>query len=152
MKRSTILRPAVAGLAAVLAAVPGVAWAHATFVNGTAPPNADSAITLDVPEERGPDVHNQKVIVEVPSGFAVAACSTPAGWACGSQPATRGRTVVTYDRGPAPVETRFTLQVHTPGKAGDYPFEVNQFYDDGSASRWDGPPDSETPAPVLRVG
>lgn len=152
MERTTILRLAAAGLAAILAAVPGVAWAHATFVNGTAPANADQALTLDVPEERGPDVHNQKVIVEVPGGFSVAGCSTPAGWACGSQAGTKGRTVVTFTRGAGPGETRFDLQVHTPAKAGDYPFEVNQFYDDGSTARWDGPPDSDTPAPVLRVG
>ena len=151
MERTTILRLATAGLAVILAAVPGVAEAHATFVNGTAPPNADAALTLDVPEEKGPNVHNQKVIVEVPGGFAVAGCSTPAGWACGSQAGSRGRTVVTFDRGAAPGETRFTIHVHTPAKGGDYPFEVIQVYDDGSSARGDGPPDSETPAPVLRV-
>ena len=151
MQRTTILRLATAGLAAALAAVPGVAGAHATFVNGSAPANADQTLTLDVPEEKGPDVHNQKVIVEVPGGFTVTGCSTPAGWACGSQ-AAKGRTVVTFSRGAAPVETRFDLQVHTPAKAGDYPFQVNQFYDDNSAEHWDGPPDSGTPAPVLHVG
>lgn len=151
MHRTTILRLATVGLAAALAAVPGVAWAHATFVNGSAPADADQTLTLDVPEEKGPDVHNQKVIVEVPGGFTVAGCSTPAGWACGSQVA-KGGTVVTYSRSSAPAETRFDLQVHTPAKAGDYPFQVNQFYDDGSAEHWDGPPDSEMPAPVLKVG
>ncbi|MGH8993599.1 MAG: DUF1775 domain-containing protein [Acidimicrobiia bacterium] len=148
MQRIRIL----AGLfAVVLVAVPGVAWGHATFANDRAPANADQALTLDVPEERGPDVHNQKVIVEVPGGFTVAGCSTPGGWACGSEE-SKGRTVVTFTRGSAPVETGFNLQVHTPARAGDYAFEINQFYDDGSASRWDGPPDSDTPAPVLRVG
>ncbi len=151
MGRTTILRVATAGLAAVLAVVPGVAWAHATFVNGTAPADADQTVTLDVPEEKGPEVHNQKVIVEVPGGFTVAGCSTPGGWACGSQ-AAKGRTVVTFTRGSGPVETRFDLAVHTPAKGGDYAFQVNQFYDDGSAEHWDGPPDSDMPAPVLRVG
>ena len=150
MQRLTILR--VAGLsAAILAAVPGVAWGHASFVDGNAPPDADRTLTLDVPEEKGPDVHNQKVIVEVPGGFAVAGCSTPGGWACGSQE-SKGRTVVTFTRGTSPVETRFNLEVHTPARSGDYTFQVNQFYDDGSAAHWDGPPDSDTPAPVLRVG
>ncbi|MDQ3947106.1 MAG: DUF1775 domain-containing protein [Actinomycetota bacterium] len=149
--RTVILRLATAGLAAALAALPGVARAHATFVNGSAPANADQTVTLDVPEEKGPDIHNQKVIVEVPGGFTVSACSTPAGWACGSQ-AAKGRTVVTFSRGGSPVETRFDLHVHTPAKPGDYPFQVNQFYDDGSAEHWDGPPDSGNPAPVLRVG
>ncbi len=151
MHRTKILRLATVGLAAGLAAIPGVAWGHASFVTGTAPANADQTLTLDVPEEKGPDVHNQKVIIEVPGGFTVAGCSTPAGWACGSQTAKRG-TVVTYTRGAGPVETRFDLRVHTPAEAGDYPFQVNQFYDDGSAEHWDGPPDSETPAPVLKVG
>lgn len=144
------LRLATVGLAALLAAVPGTAWAHASFTAGSAPANADHTLTLDVPEERGPDVHNQKVIVEVPAGFTVNGCATPGGWACGSE-SSKGRTVVTFTRGSAPVETRFDLHVHTP-KAGQYPFEVNQFYDNGSASRWDGPPDSDSPAPVLKVG
>jgi uncharacterized protein YcnI len=149
--RTTTLRAATIVLAAALAAVPGVAWAHASFVNGSAPANADQTLTLDVPEEKGPDVHNDKVIVEVPGGFNVTGCSTPAGWACGSQ-AAKGGTVVTFTRGAAPVETRFDLHVHTPAKPGDYAFQVNQFYDDGTAEHWDGPPDSDTPAPVLRVG
>ncbi|MGH9041575.1 MAG: hypothetical protein ACRDZ3_15250 [Acidimicrobiia bacterium] len=141
---------ATVALAAVLAASPGTAWAHASFTDGSAPANADDTLTLDVPEEKGADVHNQKVIVEVPAGFAVKGCATPGGWACDSK-ASSGRTVVTFTRGSSPVETRFDLQVHTP-KAGEYTFEVNQFYDDGSASRWDGPPDSDSPAPVLEVG
>ena len=149
MQCRRILR--VVGLsAAILAAVPGVAWAHASFVDGNAPPDADRTLTLDVPEERGPDVHNQKVIVEVPGGFSVAGCSTPGGWTCGAE-ASKGRTVVTFTRGGAPVETRFDLQVHTPPQRGDYAFQVNQFYDDGSSAHWDGPPDSDSPAPVLRV-
>jgi len=149
--RTRILRLATIALVGAVAGVPGVAWAHASFVNGAAPPNADQTLTLDVPEEKGPDIHNEKVIVEVPGGFTVAGCSTPGGWACGSQ-AAKGRTVVTFSRGAAPAETRFDLRVHTPAKAGDYPFQVNQFYDDGSAAHWDGPPDSDNPAPVLRVG
>jgi hypothetical protein len=42
--------------------------------------------------------------------------------------------------------------VHTPKQRGEYPFQVNQYYADGSAVHWDGPPDSDTPAPVLQVG
>ena len=151
MHRTTIPRRATIALAVALAAVPAVAWAHASFVNGAAPANADHTLTLDVPEEKGPDVHNSKVVIEVPGGFTVKGCSTPGGWACGSQ-AAKGGTVVTFTRGAAPVDTRFTLQVHTPAKSGDYPFQVNQFYDDGSAEHWDGPPDSDAPAPVLKVG
>ena len=39
----------------------------------------------------------------------------------------------------------------TPCRAGDDPFEVKQSYDDGKASRWDGPPDDDTLAPDLPV-
>lgn len=152
MNRRKRLRLAAAALAATLAATPGLAWAHATFESDTAPVDADHVLSLDVPEEKGPDVHNQRVVVEVPGGFTVRDCSTPGGWACESEGASRGRTIVSFTRGPAPVETRFDLAVHTPAEEGRYPFEVNQFYDDGSDARWDGPPDSDSPAPVLQVG
>lgn len=151
MKRTTILRLAVATLAVALTVTPGPARAHATFESDTAPAGVDHLLALDVPEERGPDVHNRRVVVEVPGDFELLGCSTPQGWACEAEEAPGGGTLVSFTRGSAPAETRFDLAVHTPEEAGRYPFDVNQFYDDGSDARWDGPPDSDFPAPVLEV-
>jgi uncharacterized protein YcnI len=132
---------------------PTAAWAHAEFVgDSSVPPDSDRALVIDVPEEKGRDVHNSKVVVEVPSGFAVSGCDPKPEWSCATS-AAGARTLVTWTRssGSDP-DTHFSFGVHTPDQDGDYPFEVNQSYSDGSTVRWDGPPDSDTPAPVLRVG
>ncbi|HVW34105.1 MAG TPA: DUF1775 domain-containing protein [Acidimicrobiia bacterium] len=141
----------VAGLA--VAAVPGVAWAHAVFLSsGSVPANSDQKLTLNVPEEKGPNVHNTKVVVVVPAGFSVSGCDQKKEWTCAVSPASGNRTVVTYTRsGGTDADARFSFGVHTPAQAGDYPFNTNQSYSDNSTERWDGPPGSDTPAPVLKV-
>ncbi|HLF40957.1 MAG TPA: DUF1775 domain-containing protein [Acidimicrobiia bacterium] len=139
-------------LAAGLAAVPTAAWAHAAFTSpGSVPADSDQTLVLDVPEERG-DIRNAKVIVEVPAGFTVSGCEPKRDWDCAPSP-SGSKTVVTFTRtsGSSP-DTAFGFRVHTPDKDGSYAFEVNQFYADGESTRWDGPPDSDFPAPVLEVG
>ena len=131
----------------------GQAQAHATFASPTTlPPESNQALTINAEEERGPDVHNTKIIIEVPGDFTVRRCEQKRGWSCSTSSASQNRTLVTWVRqSGADPDARFTFEVRTPGRSGDYPFEVNQFYDDGQASRWSGPPDSDAPAPVLTV-
>jgi uncharacterized protein YcnI len=151
-RRRGRLAAAVAG--GVVAFVPAAAWAHAVFLSsGTVPANSDQKLTLNVPEEKGPSVHNAKVIFVVPSGFKVAGCDPKPQWSCAVSGASNGRTLVTYTRDSGTdADARFSFGVHTPAQAGDYPFQTNQTYSDNSTVRWDGPPDSDTPAPVLKVG
>ena len=147
-----------AGLAAVatgaaLGLLPAAAWAHAVFLSsGSVPANSDQKLTLNVPEEKGGSVHNTKVVFVVPEGFSVAGCDPKPQWSCAVSGASGGRTLVTYTRssGDDP-DGRFSFGVHTPGQRGEYPFQTNQTYSDNSTVRWNGPPDSETPAPVLKV-
>ena len=151
--RPRVRLAAVAVVAAGLAAVPTTAWAHAEFVGRDAvPADSDETLTLDVPEERGPAMHNAKVIVEVPGGFSVVSCEPKPEWSCAPSE-SGGRAVITWTRtAGADPDGHFTFRVHTASRPGSYPFEVNQFYVDGESARWDGPPDSDSPAPVLRVG
>jgi uncharacterized protein YcnI len=147
-------RARLAGITAgvILAAVPAAAWAHAVFLSSdSVPANSDQKLTLNVPEEKGPSVHNTKVVFVVPGGFKVSGCDQKPQWSCAVAVASEGRTTVTFTRssGDDP-DGRFSFGVHTPG-AGDYPFQTNQTYSDNSTVRWNGPPGSETPAPVLRV-
>ena len=137
----------------VLAAVPAAAWAHAVFLSsGSVPANSDQKLTLNVPEEKGPSVHNTKVVFVVPAGFKVASCDPKPEWTCAVSGASNGRTLVTYTRSSGTdADARFSFGVHTPGEARDYAFQTNQTYNDNSTVRWDGPPDSDTPAPVLKV-
>jgi uncharacterized protein YcnI len=137
-----------------LAAVPGTAWAHAVFLSDShVPANSDQKLQMNVPEEKGPDVHNTKIVVVVPSGFRVSGCDQRPDFSCSVSPASQGRTLVTFTRtsGSDP-DGRFSYAVHTPGQSGGYPFNTNQTYSDGSTVHWDGPPNSDTPAPVLQVG
>ena len=146
-----------AGLAAmaagaVMAAFPATAWAHAEFQsNSSVPANSDQTLRFIVPEEKGPSVHNTKVVFVVPGGFSVKGCDPKPQWTCAVAPASEGRTTVTYNRssGDDP-DARFSFGVHTPGP-GDYPFAVNQTYGDNTTNRWNGPPGSDSPAPVLKV-
>jgi uncharacterized protein YcnI len=141
---------AAVAMGTVIAAFPAAAWAHAEFEgNPSVPANSDQKLTLNVPEEKGPNVHNTKVVVVVPSGFSVSGCEK-SGWRCEVAPASGGRTTVTYSREAGGSDTRFSFGVRTPGP-GEYPFATNQTYSDNSTARWNGPPDSENPAPVLKV-
>lgn len=137
----------------LMAAVPAAAWAHAVFTsNSSVPANTDQKLAFNVPEEKGPDLHNSKVVFVVPSGFSVSGCDPKPQWTCAVSPASGGRTVVTYTRASgADPDGRFSFGVHTPGQRGDYPFNTIQTYSDDSTVRWDGPPGSDTPAPVLKV-
>ena len=146
-------RLAAVAIGVVVAAVPGAAWAHAVFVSrSSVPANSDQKLTLNVPEEKGPDVHNTKVVFIVPAGFSVSGCDPKPQWTCAVSPASGGRTLVTYTRsaGTDP-DGRYSFGVHTPRQGGDFPFNTNQTYSDNSTVRWDGPPDSDTPAPVLKI-
>lgn len=146
-------RLAAVALAVGMLAMPATAWAHAVFTSSSSvPADSDQSLALDVPEEKGPDVHNSKIIVEVPGGFSVSRCDQKPGWSCATSAAS-GKTLVTWTRtsGSDP-DGRFSFGVHTPKQRGDYSFDVNQSYTDGSTVHWDGPPDSDTPAPVLQVG
>ena len=137
---------------AVMAAIPATAWAHAEFQgSSSAPANSDQKLTLNVPEEKGPSVHNSKVVIAVPSGFSVKGCDQKPGWKCAVAPASQGRTTVTYTResGDDP-DGNFSFGVRTPGP-GEYPFATSQTYTDNSTARWNGSPDSDNPAPVLKV-
>jgi uncharacterized protein YcnI len=137
----------------IMAAVPATAWAHAEFLSKpSVPANSDQKLTLNVPEEKGANVHSTKVVFVVPAGFSVSGCDPKREWSCAVSGASNGRTLVTYTRDSGTdADGRFTFGVHTPDKAGDYPFPTNQSYSDNSTVRWDGPSDSDTPAPVLKV-
>jgi uncharacterized protein YcnI len=144
----------VAGLAGVLvAAVPNSAWAHAELVsNGSVPRDSDQKLDFNVPEEKGADVHNTKVVFAVPAGFKVAGCEQKPNWNCTVSGASAGRTAVTFARTAGnEKDERFSFNVRTPGQGGDYSIPTNQSYSDNSTARWNGPPDSDSPAPVLKV-
>jgi uncharacterized protein YcnI len=138
----------------LILALPVAAWAHPVFVSNTSvPANSDQKLSFHVPEEKGADVHNTKVVFVLPAGFADARCDAKPQWDCAISGASNGRTVVSYTRTAGNgVDDRFSFAVRTPGQPGDYSIPTHQSYSDKSTVRWDGAPNSEYPAPVLKVG
>src|ERR687884_313728 len=62
----------LSALAVGILALPGAAWAHAVFTSSSSvPADSDQHLALDVPEEKGPNLHNSRVVVVVPGGFTV---------------------------------------------------------------------------------
>ena len=106
---------------AVIAAVPATAWAHAEFQgNSSVPANSDQKLTLNVPEEKGPSVHNTKVVIRGPVRFLGVRVRPEASVEVrrgAGQPA--GARLVTYTResGDDP-DGNFSFGVHTPGPGG----------------------------------
>jgi LPXTG-motif cell wall-anchored protein len=142
----TILSMGVAVLA-VLAYAPA-AWAHAEFEgSASVPADSDQTLTIHVPEERGRQIHNAKLIVEVPSAFTVKSCQAKPEWQCVTGTAQGGAGLVTFTRTSGTSDDPlFTYSLHTPAQAAQYPFKVSQTYSDGKVVVWDGPETSDTPS------
>ncbi len=152
-RKASRLRATAVLAGAVVVLLPSAAWGHAEFVSQTSvPARTDQKLTINVPEEKGADVHNAKVVFVVPAGFSVSGCEQKPEWGCEVSSGSEGRTLVTYKRssGTNP-DGHFSFGVRTPDKGGEYPFPTNQTYSDNTTNRWSGPPDSDNPAPVLKV-
>lgn len=136
-----------------MAFVPSAALGHAEFVGRTSvPAGSDQKLTLNVPEEKGPDVHSTRVVFVVPAGFTVSGCDQKPDWACEVASGSNGRTLVRYTRssGTNPTGTSASGSARPTGPE-TIPFPTNQSYSDNTTMRWSGRPGSDHPAPVLKV-
>lgn len=149
-------RPLLRTLAAAVAVTGSVliagepAGGHATFAEVGVPADSEQRITMFVPEERGPTVHNVGIDLRVPVGWSALGCQQVAPWAC--QVADGGVIKWTKTPGAAPsdADTRFVFTVRT-GSPGMVSVPVVQTYDSGEVVRWIGPADSEEPAAFVEV-
>ena len=120
-RRGRLSLSAVA-VGAVIAAFPATAWAHAEFQgNSSVPANSNQKLTLNVPEEKGPSVHNTKVVFVVPSGFSVSGCDPKPQWKCAVAPASEGRTTTFEITVPSSMEEieRLAIEATLDYTAGD---------------------------------
>lgn len=146
----------IASAALVFVNLAPSALAHSSLDKKSAPADTDVALVVSAPVEEV-NAYNEKVILEVPAGFRVLACDSPNGFRCATTTANDPpRTLITWERTEPgqriPLTSdRLPFEVHTIDKPGKYPFEVNQFYSNGAVARWDGPENSDHPAPVLEV-
>jgi periplasmic copper chaperone A len=165
MSRSWIV--ATCGGMACLLALPAFASAHVTLQPNEAPAKGFIVEDVRVPNE-DESANTTKVSVRFPDGFAEVSFQPVPGWNVKvkksklAQPITTDEgdklteqvSEVTWTGGKiAPGEFQdFPVSLQMPDKAGTtLTFKTIQAYDNGKVVRWIGPPDSEEPAPQVKV-
>jgi uncharacterized protein YcnI len=151
-----LIRGRYLGMAAATIVLLGVglspAWSHPVITQKSVPANSDQGVELRVPDERGAENPTSKVLTVTPESWKALKCDSKPGWDCQiTAPAGGKPGYLTWSR---PSDRRggdiFKFSVRTGGP-GRYPVPVNQTYSDGQTVRWNGPEDSENPAPVIDV-
>jgi periplasmic copper chaperone A len=154
-----------AALVAVLALAP-TAFAHVTLQPEEAPAGGFTRLDVRVPNETD-DADTTEVDVQFPPGFLSVSTEPVPGWDAevtmrkldkpveqfGEQ-VTEEVGRITYTGGTiAPGEFQdFGLSLGVPDKPGTaVTFKAIQTYSNGDVVRWIGPPDSEEPAPQVKL-
>jgi len=158
-----------AALTALLVLTP-VAAAHVTLQPGEVPAGGFTRLDVRVPTERD-DASTTKVAVQFPPGFTTVSTEPVPGWTAkvnrvklakpqvndeGEKITDRVDTVTwtaTGGQGIGPGQFQdFGLSLAIPDKAGSaLTFKAVQTYSSGEVVRWIGPPDSESPAPQVKL-
>jgi uncharacterized protein YcnI len=157
---------ACAGIAGALA-LPPAAGAHVTLQPDEAPAKGFVVEDVRVPNEEE-SANTTKVVVQFPDGFAEVSFQPVSGWNVKTKKTKLAKPIttdegdklteqvsqVTWSGGKiAPGEFQdFPISVQMPDKAGtSLTFKALQTYDNGKVVRWIGAPDSEEPAPQVKV-
>jgi periplasmic copper chaperone A len=154
-----------AALVAVLA-LASTAGAHVTLQPEEAPAGGFTRLDLRVPNERD-NADTTKIDVQFPPGFLSVSYEPVPGWDMKitkrklDKPVEQFGEQVTEEVGRItftggairPGEFQdFGLSVGVPDKPGStVTFKALQTYSNGEVSRWIGPPDSEEPAPQVKL-
>jgi uncharacterized protein YcnI len=150
---------------------PTAAQAHVTLQPSEQPAGQFVRADVRVPNELD-DASTNKVEVRFPSGFLFASYEPVPGWK-GKITTQKLATPVPSPEGGPPIEEQvkqvtftansgrgigpsqfqdFGLSLLMPKKAGTtLTFKAIQIYDNGKVARWIGPPDSEEPAPQVKL-
>jgi uncharacterized protein YcnI len=172
-RRHTTMRlryPAATTAAAPGLALPAAAQAHVTVNPSTAPAGSFAELLVRVPNEQD-NANTTKVDLQLPPGFVEASYEAQPGW---TVKVTKRKlaTPVQTDDGPVTEEVARITWTATgkqgaiaPGQFKDFPLSVQipdsantaltfkalQTYSNGQIVRWIGAPDSDTPAPQVKV-
>jgi periplasmic copper chaperone A len=154
-----------AALVAVLALAP-TAFAHVTLQPMETPAGGFTRLDVRVPNETD-NADTTKVDVQFPPGFLSVSTEPVQGWDTKvtmrqldkpveqfGEKVTEEVGRITYTGGTiAPGEFQdFGLSLAVPDKPGTaVTFKAIQTYSDGEIRRWIGPPDSESPAPQVKL-
>jgi uncharacterized protein YcnI len=165
-----VFRYILASAAATLLVVAPVASAHVTLQPEELPAGGFTRLDVRVPTERD-DASTTKVEVQLPPGFLFVSTEPVPGWEAKivnrklDKPVEQFGEQITEEVGQvsftakgaaagiAPGEFQdFGLSVSVPDKAGStLTFKAVQTYSGGEVVRWIGPPDSEEPAPQVKL-
>jgi uncharacterized protein YcnI len=159
----------VAACAAVAGALalPATAGAHVTLQPDAAAAKAFVVEDVRVPNEEA-SANTTKVVVQFPDGFAEVSFQPVPGWSVKAKKTKLAKPIktdegdtlteqvsqVTWSGGKiAPGEFQdFPVSLQMPDKAGtSLTFKAIQTYDNGKVTRWIGTPDSEEPAPQVKL-
>jgi uncharacterized protein YcnI len=157
----------VGACAAVAGALALPAGAHVTLQPDEAPAKGFVVEAVRVPNEEA-SANTTKVVVQFPAGFAEVSFQPVPGWNVKTKKTKLAKPIttdegdklteqvsqVTWSGGKiAPSEFQdFPVSVQMPDKAGSsLTFKALQTYDNGKVVRWIGVPDSEEPAPQVKV-
>ena len=112
--------------------LPAAAAAHVAISPPFVESGLESEISLAVPNERPPNA-TVAVRVTVPAGIDIVTATAPVGWNVlidGSTVTWSGGRIEPRD------EVTFPLRIVARTRAGTYPLDASQNYDDGAAARW----------------
>jgi uncharacterized protein YcnI len=142
LRRLTALGAALIG-ALVLA---GAAMAHAEISPNLVQAKEDQLFTLVVAGEKK-DATTIRIDLTLPDGFEIESFVPNRDWN-----RIASESSVTWNGGNIAEGDAAALQfVGGTESAQDYTFNVRQIYSDGSVVEWNGPADSDNPAPVVEA-
>ncbi|MEA2332116.1 MAG: hypothetical protein QOH58_2254 [Thermoleophilaceae bacterium] len=152
MKKTIAMTASVAALA-----LPATAGAHVTLQPSEVPAGGFTRLDVRVPNERD-NAATTKVDLQLPPGFESVSYEPAPGW--GVKVTRRGKDVgrITWtgDGRTGIIEPGefqdFGLSLAVPDRPGEaLTFKALQTYDSGEVVRWIGAPDSDEPAPQVRL-
>jgi uncharacterized protein YcnI len=169
--RSFLRAAALLALGAVTLVLPASAWAHVELEPTEQPADEFVRADLRVPNERD-NASTKKVAVRFPPGFLFASYQPVPGWKGNITTEKLAKPVASPEKGEPPIKEQvkqatftatgagigpdqfqdFGLSLLMPNKPGTtLTFKAIQTYSNGETVRWIGPPDSEEPAPQVKL-
>lgn len=131
------------------------AMAHAKVSPPVIQKGTDYVFTVAVPTE-SETASTTMVELTPPEGFTIDAVTPTPGWDVNVQKSGSGEsaviTKVTWSGGTIPPEQASNFAIVGEAESEeDYALDVRQTYSDGKVVDWNGPEDSDTPAPVVEA-
>jgi uncharacterized protein YcnI len=148
----TVRRILALGTAVLTLTAAAPAAAQLRVTPATAAPGERVEFELQVPGD--PAAHTIEVALRMPAGVQPSSFERLPGWHRQIDKGADGSVEVVRWHGELVGDGvgRFAFVAATPERPGDLVWKAVQRYDDGSEAAWIGPPGSERPAPVTRVG